>query len=248
MKTAHDVVRGRIVDYDERTGEVIIRARYDDLHTMLKRKYMECDIRMIDSRRLSDKQRNTCYKLLREIANYTGSTLERAKKDLKQRFIEDELQAGPGFDFSLADCPMSMAAAFERFLVSFIVEWDVPVSFSLLEFIDDVGDYIYACLLAQKCCICGKPADLHHWDRVGMGRSRKKLEHEGMLAEPLCRLHHTECHTMPREDFDLRYKISPVAIDDRIKEIWGLNGCRGRHDRIEEWIEESEEEIENGAE
>ena len=33
---------------------------------LLKREYKECNIQIIDSRPLSDKQRRTCYKLIRE--------------------------------------------------------------------------------------------------------------------------------------------------------------------------------------
>ena len=30
MKSAIDVVEGKIVDYDEKAGELVIRANYDD--------------------------------------------------------------------------------------------------------------------------------------------------------------------------------------------------------------------------
>ncbi len=238
MKTPLDVVRGRVVGYDEKAGDLIIKAHYDDIHTMLKRGYCECNVQMIDSRKLSDKQRNTCYKLLREIANYSGSDLGSIKEVMKHRFIEDELGEGPDFDFSLSDATMSLACAFEQYLVNFILEFDVPVSFPLLDFVDDVSGYIYACLISRKCCVCGKSADLHHWTRVGAGRSRKKLDHIGMLAEPLCRGHHIECHTMTKEEFDELYHIRPVEIDERIAEVWGLNGTRSRSDRNREWFPE----------
>ena len=64
MKSPIDIVRGRIVDIDKH-GIVTIKARYDDWPMLLKREYKECNIQMIDSRPLSDKQRRTCYKLIR---------------------------------------------------------------------------------------------------------------------------------------------------------------------------------------
>ena len=76
MKTPIDIVRGRIVDYDPRTQRVKIEAFYPDWPIMVKRGYRECNVQMIDSRPLSDKQRRTCYKLIREISNYTGMGLD----------------------------------------------------------------------------------------------------------------------------------------------------------------------------
>ena len=166
MKSPIDIVRGRIVDIDKH-GIVTIKARYDDWPMLLKREYKECNIQMIDSRPLSDKQRRTCYKLIREISNYTGTGLDPTKEYMKLKFIAEDLQETADQMFSLSNAPMSLVCAFQRFLVRFILDWDIPCSFSLLDFVDDVQDYVYACLVSKKCCICGKPCDLHHVDHVG---------------------------------------------------------------------------------
>lgn len=84
MKSPIDIVRGRIVDIDKH-GIVTIKARYDDWPMLLKREYKECNIQMIDSRPLSDKQRRTCYKLIREISNYTGMGLDPTKEYFFQK-------------------------------------------------------------------------------------------------------------------------------------------------------------------
>lgn len=91
MKSPIDIVRGRIVDIDKH-GIVTIKARYDDWPMLLKREYKECNIQMIDSRPLSDKQRRTCYKLIREISNYTGMGLDPTKEYMKLKFIAEDLQ------------------------------------------------------------------------------------------------------------------------------------------------------------
>ena len=70
MKPALDVVEGRIVAYDERSGLATIQAHYDDWYTMTKRGYTKCLVQLIDSRPLSEKQRKMCYALLREIADF----------------------------------------------------------------------------------------------------------------------------------------------------------------------------------
>ena len=48
---------------------------------------------------------------------------------------------------------------------------------------DDIDDYVLACLTQKKCVICGKPADLHHCEAVGMGRNRKEIIHEGIFGD-----------------------------------------------------------------
>lgn len=114
MKSPIDIVRGRIVDIDKH-GIVTIKARYDDWPMLLKREYKECNIQMIDSRPLSDKQRRTCYKLIREISNYTGMGLDPTKEYMKLKFIAEDLQETADQMFSLSNAPMSLVCAFQRF-------------------------------------------------------------------------------------------------------------------------------------
>lgn len=223
MKTPIDLVEGRIVSYDERSGAILIRAHYDDWFTMCKREYDRVLIQFCDGRPLSDKQRRMCYALLREISDYTGNGRDSTKEWMKLKFLTEDLQITGDKLFSLSDAPMSLVAAFQRYLIRFILEWDIPTKRPLLEYVDDINDYIYHCLINRKCCICGKRADLHHVERVGMGRNRDEIIHEGMEALPLCREHHTIAHTMPDEDFfDSFHLEGGIVIDKTICKIYGL--------------------------
>jgi len=97
-----------------------------------------------------------------------------------------------------------------------------------LEFVDDVPDYIYHCLITKKCCICGRHTDLHHVDRIGMGRDRNDIMHEGMEALPLCREHHTEAHTMPDAEFFGRYHLTGgIFMDKTLCRLYGLKRKKG---------------------
>lgn len=223
MKTPVDVTKGRIVGYDEKRGELLIRAPYADWFTLTKRAYKECLVQPIDSRTLSDQQRKMCYALLREISEYTGQGMDSAKEWMKIKFLAEDLEQTADKIFSLSNAPMSLVCAFQRFLIRFILEWDIPCRFSLLEYVDDVADYIYSCLVTKKCCICGAPTDLHHIDRVGMGRNRHDMIHEGMEVLPLCREHHQEAHTMPDAEFFERYHIpGGVVMDKTLCRLYGL--------------------------
>ena len=223
MRSPIDTAKGRIVVYDERRGEMIVRVKYDDIHTMLKRNYKECLVQLVDSRPLSDKQRKACYALMNEISDYCGMGREQTKEYMKLKFLADDLQETADSIFSLSNAPMSLVCAFQRFLVRFILDWDIPCNFPLLNFVDDVADYVYGCLIHKKCCICGAKADLHHVDRVGMGRNRNDIIHEGMEVLPLCREHHTECHNMGQDSFNARYHIDGgIAVDKTIGRMYKL--------------------------
>lgn len=223
MKSPIDTVKGRIVGYDERTGDVLIRARYEDYFTLCKREYKTCLVQLVDSRPLSDKQRKACYALIREISNYTGMGTDPTKEWMKLKFIAEDLNETADKIFSLSNAPMSLVCAFQRFLVRFILDWDIPCSFPLLNFVDDVQDYIYAYLIAKKCCITGRPAQLHHVDRVGIGRDRTDILHEGMEALPLSLEMHQEAHTMSdREFFDKYHLPGGIVLDRTLCRIWRL--------------------------
>ena len=152
MKTPNDVVQGTITNIDEH-GNVTITAHYDDWYTLTKRQYKKCNIQMIDNRPLSDKQRKACYALIGEIADYTGDSKERMKDLLKIQFLADELQNTADSIFSLANAPMSLVCAFQRYLVDFIVGNDIPCRFPLLDYVDDISGYMYSCLINKKCCV-----------------------------------------------------------------------------------------------
>lgn len=223
MKSPVETVRGRIVGYDEKRGELLIRAPYSDWVTMTARQFKECLVQPMDSRPLSDKQRKACYALMGAIADYAGMSKDRTKELMKLKFLSENMEDMSDRIFSLSNAPMSLVCAFQRFLVNFVLEWDIPTDFSLLDMVDDVSDYIYGCLVNKKCVICGRPADLHHIERVGMGRNRDEIIHEGMEVLPLCREHHTEAHTMPDKDFFERYHLpGGIVADKTICRIYGL--------------------------
>ena len=71
----------------------------------------------------------------------------------------------------------------------------MPTKVPLAELCDDINRYVYACLMNKKCAVCGRRADLHHIDAIGMGNDRDKAYQIGKEVISLCREHHTEAHT-----------------------------------------------------
>lgn len=218
-------IRGRIVGYDEKRRELLIRAPYDDFATMDRREYQEVDVIPIDARPLSDRQRRCCYAMLNAIAAWSGEELDDLKDHFKLDFIarmEEDMEL-----FSLSNARMSVVAAFQSYLARFIVANDVPTRRPMLDYVDDIDDYVYQCVIHKKCPVCGKRAELHHIDTVGMGRDREEIIHEGLEVMSLCREHHQEIHIMGRKAFLVRYHLNGGVIADRtICKIYGLRTQR----------------------
>lgn len=223
MKSPFDSIKGKIIGYDERSGELLIRAKYDDWPTMIRREYKECILQLIDSRPLSHTQRKSCYAMIGEIADYIGEEKTYTKELMKIEFLANELQETADKIFSLSNAPMSLVASFQRYLVSFIVRNDIPTKVSMLKYVDDIGDYIYQCLIAKKCAVCGRKSDLHHIDHVGLGRDRSEIMHLGMEVMPLCRVHHNECHQIGQKTFNEKYHFdSGIKLDKTLCKIYGI--------------------------
>lgn len=227
MRSSTETVKGRIVGYDEKRGELLIRAPYADHYMMTKREFSECLVQPVDGRRLSDKQRRACYALIGAVSDYTGDSKDSTKEFLKLRFLTSEIETLGDDIFSLSNAPMSLVCEFQRFMVRFIVENDIPCTFPLLDMVDDIPDYIYSCLVNKKCCVCGKAADLHHVDRVGMGRDRDEILHEGMRALPLCREHHREAHDLGEQSFQERYHLTDgIELDKTLCRLYKLGRAK----------------------
>ena len=215
------MLKGKIIDLRE-DGTAIIQAQVP-IDQMLHRQVKECYIDLIDSRPLSDKQRKMCYALINAIADWSGSSTEEIKEAFKLEFWAEKVDTLADKIFSLANAPMSLVAEFQKFLVNFIISNDVPVKRPLLEYVDDIANYTYMCLIHKKCVICGKKADLHHIDRIGMGNDRNEVQHLGRKALSICREHHTELHTIGDKDFYSKYHLEGgIEIDKTILKIYGL--------------------------
>ena len=117
---------------------------------------------------------------------------------------------------------MTTARLFITYLIDFCILHGVDVGEPLYQLSEDIPRYVWACLMNKRCAVCGRKAELHHVDAVGMGRNRKEICHVGMRALPLCREHHTEIHNVGQEDFLRRYFLEPVKIDERIADVYRL--------------------------
>lgn len=215
------MIKGTIKEVRE-DGKAIIVASINT-GEFIRKNIKECFVEYIDSRPLSDKQRKMCYALIHAIADWSGSSTQDIKEAFKLEFWAEKIDTIADKVFSLSNAPMSLIAEFQRFLIAFIIENNVPVKRPLLEYVDDIEHYVYMCLIHKKCAICGKKADLHHVDTIGMGSDRTEVQHEGREAISLCREHHNELHQIGNTDFNEKYHLNGgIKIDKTIMKIYGL--------------------------
>jgi hypothetical protein len=223
----HDHAVGYIKEVNEK-GEIVILARLPNLERAIDRQYNEVEVIFQDGRKISPEQRRKVYALLGEIAEFVdgfrnSETIEDAKNQRKWEFILQNMEDTERKMFSLSNCSMTIAREFISYLIDFIIKNDIPSSVSLLDNCEDVGAYIYACLVNKKCCVCGQAADLHHVEgsRIGQGNDRNEVHHLGRECLPLCRVHHGEAH-QGEADFISRYHLEPVKIDEKICRVYRL--------------------------
>lgn len=210
------MLKGKIMSLNE-DGTALIKAQLP-LGQVLHREVKEVYIDLIDSRPLSDKQRRMCYALTNAIADWDGNTREDEHLYRKFAFTAARKEEFPELTerlFSLSTASMSLIAAYQSYLVKFIIENDIPTKFPLREYANDIEAYTYLCLVRRKCAVCGRRAEAHHIDAIGMGNDRDEVQHEGREVMSLCREHHTEIHTIGYNEFMQKYHFDGGVPADR---------------------------------
>ncbi len=177
-----------------------------------------------DSRNRTAEQNRKAWALMTEIADYQGQEKEATYREQALAFTDKFLEILQGRLFHLSTATVSEASAFITMLVEIIVENGIPTKEPLYQMCEDVERYVYACLMNKKCCVCGKKADLHHVDQVGMGYNRETKQQLGAMVMPLCREHHMEYHNTGGTEFGEKYHVSPVPMDKRIAQRYKISG------------------------
>lgn len=215
-----EIINGKITDID--FNGMTIYVPYPNVNRAILREYREVQVGLPDGRQISPEQRRKAYALMGEIAEWMGELPDYVKRLMKIEFITKRLQALEKEIFSLSNCDVTTAKEFITYLIDFIIEHDVPTQTPLMELCEDIQKYIYACLMHKKCAVCGKKADLHHWDAIGAGRDRTTIYQIGMKVLPLCREHHSVAHTRGRTWLIDDMHLLPIELTKEIGKQYKL--------------------------
>lgn len=174
----------------------------------IDKRIRQTEMRFDDGRSISVEQRKKAYATIRDIADYTGYLPEEQKEWLKYYHI-----ARTGCEyFSLSDCSMDTAREFINTILEYAIENGVQLSDLAINRTDDIGKYLYYCIKHKKCCICGRPGEIHHVDTIGMGNDRKHVDDTNYRKMCLCRTHHTIVHQRGLEAFERMYKVYGIVV------------------------------------
>jgi len=163
-----------------------------------------------DNRRLSPGQRKKWFALICDISIYTGypaDYLHVLFKTMYSIYYDKE-------QISMSNVDMATAKDMIDFLLNWCFDFGIPLA-------EDAGKlflgeelWTYYCLKNRVCVVCGKKADLHHYDQIGMGRDRTKIDDSNLLKLPLCRVCHTEAHTIGQKTFLEKYHVKPIIFKE----------------------------------
>lgn len=209
------IVTAAVKSYD---GHDLIVVPQEPITKELLRKQIEfVEVRIDDGRTISALQRKKIFAVIRDIALWSGHTPEEIRELLTWDFRK--IDGKP--NFSLSDVDMTTAKEFLTYLINFCFMHSVPTKDALLNQTDDIGKYLYLCLENRKCAICNAKAQVHHVDRVGMGRDREEIVHVGLRAIALCDKHHKAAHQNEKELFE-KYHLYGIKLDEHLCRKLGM--------------------------
>lgn len=174
---------------------------------------VEATITFKDKRSLSNRQRKLYRALLNNIYQFTGESTDFLHEWFKEAYYLEK-----GCRISTSDSSVNSKSDMNDLIdivLDFIFEWNVPFKkgYDLLP--KNEQFYLYQCCKHRKCSICGKHADIHHEEGlVGMGNNRNHYNHTDSTFIALCRTHHTERHTMTWPEFNKKYLVQPIKLDN----------------------------------
>lgn len=185
------------------------------------------DVNVHNPYRITSKQRKKIFALVNDIEAYTGQP-----REYMRRMFQDYVQFIYGYDdpISLSNCSKITAGQ----IINVILEWvflhHIPLNYRTSDLMREDNLFLYLATINRHCVICGKTnAHLAHYQAVGRGRNRNKIEHFDNHVLALCYQHHAEQHAMGVHSFDEKYhlKNSWLKVDERLNKM-----LKGQKERV----------------
>lgn len=171
-----------------------------------------------DNRLITSKQRAKIFAMIGEISKFYGYVGKSQTEKLRH-----EMMARKNIK-TLSFCSQSQAAKLINYLIDFIIVNHVGTQRPLYEFAsEDIEHYCYKCLVTRTCEVCGKRADIDHYDAVGSGRDRTKIDNTDNRFLALCREHHNLAHDMGHDTFIRKYCLVPIKLSHEDLKKLGLS-------------------------
>ena len=215
-------VKGEILSVNN--DILTVRVCADAQSWVIDHKARTVEVRIDDGRSITNDQRRKIYATIRDVSQWNGDIPDDIKSYFKWSFCGDNEHE----DFSLSDVDRETASEFLSYLIDFCIQNGVPCSDPLWDRCEDIERYMYACVMTRTCCITGRPyAQIHHVDRVGMGRNRDTICQVGMRVVPLSADLHTMLHYSGGEaEFYEKHHIEPIKLTEKMCEYLRLGNIQ----------------------
>lgn len=179
---------------------------------------VECDVIVSDPYKITDKQRRKVFAMVRDIFNHYGQPM-----DYLRYMFQKQLEFLKGYEpISLSNCSRRQAGELIELILDFIFTYDIPMNKATSDLMSNDKYFIYKSTINRLCVICGTPnSDLAHYQAVGRGRNRLKIEHFGNKVLALCHSHHQEQHTIGMDSFNSKYHLTDswVDVDEKLNRM-----------------------------
>ena len=179
---------------------------------------VECDVTVSDPYKITDKQRKKVFAMVRDIFNHYGQPM-----DYLRYMFQKQLEFLKGYDpISLSDCSRKQASELIELILDFIFTYNVPMNKATSDLMSNDKYFLYKSTINRTCVICGVPnSDLAHYQAVGRGRNRNKINHYGNKVLALCRKHHNQQHDMGMSSFNKLHHLENawVNVDDKLNSM-----------------------------
>ncbi|HAR6441028.1 TPA: hypothetical protein I1811_000540 [Staphylococcus pseudintermedius] len=214
------LITSYITQGDGTTTVVISGVELGDKETLLLDNGfdVEVDVNVVDPFQITDKQRRKIFALCNDIEEYTGQPREY----MRYMFM-DYVSFVEGYDrLSLSNCSRTQANQVIEVILDWVFHNNVPLNYKTSDLLKNDKAFLYWATVNRNCVICGKPhSDLAHYEAVGRGFNRKKINHYDKHVLALCREHHNEQHNIGVKSFDKKYHLedSWIKVDERLNKM-----------------------------
>ena len=199
-----------IKEDEEGTTLTILIPGENLLDKIIRTQTYDAEVMLNDGRTISIDQRKKIFATIRDIADYRGELPEWYKEFLKYDYCIEN-----GVDiFSLSNCSLETARDFITHIIEYALKEDIPLMDLAINRVEDIDRYLYNCIKHRRCCLCGKPADIHHEDAIGMGNDRTTYDDSEHKKIALCRTHHSEAHQIGVVDFYNKYHVYGIICNE----------------------------------
>ncbi|PTF47006.1 hypothetical protein BUY18_02115 [Staphylococcus cohnii] len=180
---------------------------------------VECEVSITDPYKITGKQRRKIFALVNDIEAHTGQP-----RDYMREMFQDYVKFNYGYQnrISLANCSRTLAKQIIEVIIAWVFLHDIPLNYKTSDLMKNDKQFLYWSTINRTCVICGAVnADLAHYQTVGSGRNRNKINHTNNKVLALCRKHHTEQHQIGMDTFNSKYHLqdSWVDVDDKLNKM-----------------------------